>query len=202
MQEDDDEKVSTKIAFDLHAWTSMPPGYTVSYPKVRNYGIPKDIQHPSSGMPDYVFSGLKPDEIENECIYAGKTEFLNFDQKRSNEIQKNNKSWIVCPFTKTMARCNGFLWLDEVLTIKAEGGKTWRLTELGKGSASYCDFKNLENARAVYWDIIRGILNWGTGQRQRRLGFYMGTFEMINRSGIDLKKGDIITWCLPGDICE
>ncbi len=198
MQADDDEKVSTtkKIAFDLHAWTSIPLGYTVSYPKLRNYGIPKDIQHPSSGMPEYVFAGLKPDEIENECIYAGKTEFLNFDKK--TDIQKI-KSWIVCPFTKTMVRCNGFLLLDEVLTIKAEGGKAWRLTEIEKGSASYCDFKNLENARAVYWDIIRGILNWGTEQRQRRLGFRVGTFEMINRSGIDVKEGDIISWCLPGD---
>jgi hypothetical protein len=195
MQEDDEKVSSKKIVFDLDAWTSISLGYTVSYPKVRNYGIPRDIRRMSSMMPEYVFAGLKPDEIENEWMHAGKTEFLNFDKKI--DIQKI-KSWIVCPFTKTMARCNGFLWLDEVLVIKAEEEKTWRLTELGKGSGNYCDFKSLENARAVYWDIVRAVLNWGTKQRKRDFGF----ITMINTSGIDLKVGDVITWCLPGDICE
>ena len=197
MQEDDDEKVSKKkIAFDLEAWIPMSTDFFWTHSNMRKYHMHIDIEGMRGKAPKYIFTGLRLAEIENECIYAGKTEFLDFDAKRSNEIQKNNKSWIVYPFDEEMARRNKLLFIDAAVTRKE--GKTWRLTVIGKECANYCDFKSLENARAVYWDIVRGIMTWGTKQRQGELGF----FKMINTSGIELKEGDMISWCLPSDICE
>jgi len=186
-----DEKVSKKIAFDLDAWVAIPTDHVTYFDmRIRGYAI--DIEGMRGKAPKYIYTGLKPAEIKNEWMYAGKTEFLNFDAKRSDDIQKM-KSWIVYPFDDIMARHNKLLFIDAAVTRKEE--KTWRLTVIGKDCASYCDFKSLENARAVYWDIVRGIMTWGTEERQMQLGF----FKMINTSGIDIKEGDIIGWCLPGD---
>jgi len=148
--------------------------------------IDKDMR---GAAPEYVFTGLKRSESENGRIYAGKTELLAL--KKTDP--KKAKAWLLCPFTDTMARHNKKLF---IVHVASSNKRTWRLIESGK-TRNFYDFKRLENARAVYWDMVRGIVNWASEGRMRELGFIVGSFRIRVPAGIELKKGDRLYWDLP-----
>ncbi len=137
--------------------------------------------------PEYVFTGLRKPEKDAQSIFAGKTELLELQDAKPQKA----KSWIICPFSVMDANSNKMLYICEK-TSPPTKEKTWRLVVTGKVSSFY-DFKSLENARAVYWDMVRGIACWGSRTRLRELGFS----KHVNYSSVNLKRGDWVYWDIP-----
>lgn len=110
--------------------------------------------------PDWVDKGLSQKEDRHDVIYAGRK------RNPTDKEQKDSSKWTVVPFCSFLGRANGSLFIRK---LSRDDG-TWRLYEISKGSSgSFHDFHSLENARLTYWDMVRGVLAWGTPSRRKEL---------------------------------
>lgn len=123
-------------------------------------------------VPSHITNGLSSTEKSAGRILAGMTQFT----KRLNSMERPY-IWVPC-YTYT-TQLNIFLCIrpinpnddddDDESAPLTQKRKTWRVFNVLKIASSFYDFHSLENARNVFWDMVRAVLIWGNPERKKQL---------------------------------
>ncbi len=123
--------------------------------------------------PNHITNDLSSTEKFAGRILAGRAQFT----KRLNSIERPY-IWVPC-YTYT-TQLNIFLCIrpinptddddDDAASVPpTQKRKTWRVFDVSKIASSFYDFHSLENARNVFWDMVRAGLIWGNPERKKQL---------------------------------
>lgn len=99
------------------------------------------------------------EEPESEVVFAG---------VRAMRGREDARTWVMVPYGDHCAMTNESVGIWRM-------AEEWRVTESCAPRAKlplvrqFWRFRSLENARAVYWDIVRAILAWGPEGRKAEL---------------------------------